>query len=657
MKKILISLGVIMAVAATAFGSIKVTSSLLGDTETASNNQIAAGAIDLKIDNTSYYNGELNPGTTWLAPADLDNGQLFFDFHDLKPGDWGEDTISLHVGSNEAWSCLDITLTKNDDISSTEPELKSPNETANDPNNVWDGELAPEITLIWWKDDGDNVLENDEPLLHQGLLSEMLTLSDKKLSLALADSTANPFEPAGPLQGDKTYYLAKAWCFGEMTLTPLTQDGAGNLTNPTIAQGFTCEDISGFNNITQTDAVIGDLKFSAVQARHNPHFRCIPETGPKIDLELTKSANPTTLLKGENTTFTVTATNLGPDPATGVVVTDLLPTGASYVSDDSAGSYVSGVWTIGNIAVAETKTLNIVATITVSGQVTNIAEVTVANEPDINITNNQDDASVAAGLQIDLSLQKSFNPTSVSVNANTILTLTVANAGPHDAHNVTVTDVLPAGLSYVSQSGNGTYDQNTGIWTVGTVTTGGSTTINLTVKVGTQGTHQNTAEVKTADEPDKDSTPNNGVATEDDQASASVYGEQTDLELDKTVNIHTAKQGESVVFTVTLTNKGPSTATNVQIKDNHPSGLPYVSHDVSGNGSYDPVTGIFTINSLAANHFARVDIYVDSNVTPNTYTNYAQVMAAGQHDPDSTPNNYPPFDEDDNASDSVTITL
>ena len=84
MKKILTSLAIVVGIGAIAGGA---TLAFLSDTETSSGNTFTAGAIDLKIDNTSYYNGEEYPTSTWQA-SDL-TGQLFFSFDDLKPDDQG----------------------------------------------------------------------------------------------------------------------------------------------------------------------------------------------------------------------------------------------------------------------------------------------------------------------------------------------------------------------------------------------------------------------------------------------------------------------------------------------------------------------------------------------------------------------------------------
>ena len=152
-----------LAVVTLAFATlVSGTVAYFSDTEESVGNTFQAGAIDLKIDNESYYNGPdglvLNQGTTWLDPTDLD-GHLFFNFLDIKPGDWGEDTISFHIDSNPAWVCVEIDVTANDDMDCTEPELgDDPECTEND--NPFDGDLAQELYFMFWNDDGDNVLED-----------------------------------------------------------------------------------------------------------------------------------------------------------------------------------------------------------------------------------------------------------------------------------------------------------------------------------------------------------------------------------------------------------------------------------------------------------------------------------------------------------------
>ncbi len=108
----------------------------------------------------------------------------------------------------------------------------------------------------------------------------------------------------------------------------------------------------------------------------------ISADAPIIDLELTKDVAPASVQVGEQTTFTISVINQGPDDATGVEVTDTLPAGLTYVSDNAGGAYdpATGVWTIGNLAVGETVSMEFVVTVDQAGTFTNVAEVTAANE-------------------------------------------------------------------------------------------------------------------------------------------------------------------------------------------------------------------------------------------------------------------------------------
>src|SRR3990172_4049269 len=169
MKRILISLAVITTTFSLAFGLSK---SFFSDTETSTGNTFEAGAIDLKIDNTSYYNGQPSTLTTWTLD-DLTN-QLFFNFTDVKPGDWGEDTISLHVDTNDAWACMDMNLTSDDDNTCTESELSDGDTCTEENGGVFDGELGSLINIIFWVDDGDNVLETDETPYFTGTVKNLL---------------------------------------------------------------------------------------------------------------------------------------------------------------------------------------------------------------------------------------------------------------------------------------------------------------------------------------------------------------------------------------------------------------------------------------------------------------------------------------------------
>ena len=110
---------------------------------------------------------------------------------------------------------------------------------------------------------------------------------------------------------------------------------------------------------------------------------------PEADLSLIKSSDSLSPAVGEDVTFTVQVQNAGPDPATGVTVTDKLPEGLALVtSSPSIGDYdaLSGVWTIGQIAPNASVSLQLVAQVLVGQSITNVAEVTTSDQFDPNST-------------------------------------------------------------------------------------------------------------------------------------------------------------------------------------------------------------------------------------------------------------------------------
>jgi predicted ribosomally synthesized peptide with SipW-like signal peptide len=267
-KKIILSLSIIGIVAAIAIGG---TIAYFSDTETSVGNTLTAGAIDLKIDNESYVtdkDGVLvrSDSTSWEL-KDLDGEDLFFNFSDLKPGDIGEDTISLHVNNNDAWACMSIDLTATPENDVTEPEAEIDQTHGPD-----EGEFQNELYFAFWADDGDNVYEEGEVIFAQGLVADLFNGAD----WALADSQANVWgHVAGtPLTGVTDYHVGKVWCYGALEEAPADEGVSNPVERETT--GFICNGES-VTNVSQTDGIEADVSFYAVQSRNNANFKCQKE--------------------------------------------------------------------------------------------------------------------------------------------------------------------------------------------------------------------------------------------------------------------------------------------------------------------------------------------------------------------------------------------
>jgi len=369
-------------------------------------------------------------------------------------------------------------------------------------------------------------------------------------------------------------------------------------------------------------------------------------TATSADLSLVKIVDDATPNVGGNVVFTITVTNGGPNTATNVTVTDQLPAGLTYVSDNGGGSYVpgTGVWTIASIANGASASLQITATVTASGSITNTAQVTASDQSDPNSTpgngvpteDDQDSAAIGA-TAADLSLVKIVSNATPAINTNVVFTITVTNGGPDGATGVVVEDPLPAGLTYVSDNGGGAYVPGTGVWTVGAIANGASASLQITATVTTFASVTNVAEVTFSDQVDPDSTPDNSAPAEDDYDSAAVDVPGADLSLAKTVNTTSPPLNSNITYTLTLTNAGPDTATNVTVFDQLPAGLTFVSSSTV-TGSYSNVTYLWSIPSLGVGQTATLQI-VATVTSTSPIVNTAQVQSADQGDPDSVPGN------------------
>jgi large repetitive protein len=424
-------------------------------------------------------------------------------------------------------------------------------------------------------------------------------------------------------------------------------------------------------NITSVGAVV--LEIVANASAMDGQMTVIDTRGPSVftadfpnvnvaDLSLSKTANTTMPAVGQNVTFTVTVNNAGPASATNVVVLDLLPAELTLVSaSPTQGTYsaASGQWAVGTIINGGSAALQLVVTVNSASQITNVAEVLSVDQtdpdstPGNNLPGEDDWASVVLmPAQADLSLTKSTSNVTPNVNENVTFTVVVTNAGPSTATGVTVSDPLPVGLTFVSANATrGNYSNITGIWNIGTVGVGESVTMQLIVRVTEPGNLSNTAQIATSDQFDPDSTPGNNAPTEDDQSTVTLTPQMADLSLAMTVDKASPNVGENVLFSITLSNAGPSTATGVTVTDRLPDGLSYVSSSATV-GSYNPATGVWTVNSLPVGGNATLQLTARV-ATVGSKTNIAEVTASQQFDPDSTPGNNVPT-EDDQVSVIVT---
>ncbi|MBC7117634.1 MAG: DUF11 domain-containing protein [Methanobacteriaceae archaeon] len=207
---------------------------------------------------------------------------------------------------------------------------------------------------------------------------------------------------------------------------------------------------------------------------------------PSADLGITKTVNSTAPRYGDTIKFTLNATNIGPNTAESVVVVDVLPTGLTYLSSTPTGVWDATArtvtWNLGTMAAGSSQTLEIIAQVaTTNAILINTATIT-GTVYDPYTANNTANATVTVAPEADLRIIKVVNQTVVNYLDTVKFTLTVANLGPDTATNVVVTDVLPAGLEFVSSTASqGTYTN--GVWTIGNLANGATATLDIIARV------------------------------------------------------------------------------------------------------------------------------------------------------------------------------
>ncbi len=324
----------------------------------------------------------------------------------------------------------------------------------------------------------------------------------------------------------------------------------------------------------------------------------------EVDLVLTKAVDLATAVAGQDQlvyTFTINHDTVSPSDAQNVVLTDVLPAGLTGVTINAPTATqtnfdnATGTVTVefDTIPVGETRTFTVTADIdeAVTGTLTNTASIAVDNETDLS--DNNDTAVTIVNPEFDVTITKDVNNPTPLPGETVTYDVVLVNSGPSTATGVVLTDDIPAGLSFVSGTLNGlaaTVVGNT--VTFPAITLGDDQSANaslvFTVSDTASGVITNTADVTT--DPGETNLLNN-----DDQAVITVTP-QVDISVVKTVDNASSLPGGNLVYTVTVTNSGPSTAVNVIATDTLPAGVTFVSGTGPNGAALTAVNGVVTVN-------------------------------------------------------------
>ena len=383
------------------------------------------------------------------------------------------------------------------------------------------------------------------------------------------------------------------------------------------------------------------------QASAQTHFTC---TAQQTDIQIVKTTSTPTVHPGDTVTFSLSVTNNGSTPAQNVVVNDTRPAGLNFVDSDSRCSGGNDTLTcnLGTLAPGQTITLqthysaySATSPACSIPSYTNTATVTTTTQ-ETNQSNNTSSVTVqCAGTSnptTDVSITKTA-PSSVNRGDALPYTLVIRNIGNSNADNVVINDPIPTGLTYVSANGatcaqalpsggafNGFITCN-----LGSMNAGSSKTVTLTFQTSGQttcGTVTNTASVTTNSQ---DSNGGNNQSSAQTQVQCPVQ-QNADLQIIKTASSPTAHPGDTVTFSLKVTNLGSTAAQNVVIDDVRPAGMNFVDSDSRCSGGNDTLhCNLGTINAgqsitIQSRYSAYSATSPDCSI-PN-YTNTATVSTS-----------------------------
>jgi uncharacterized repeat protein (TIGR01451 family) len=391
--------------------------------------------------------------------------------------------------------------------------------------------------------------------------------------------------------------------------TSVTTDGNGNASFTAIVDAA---DIGDSITSTATGPISGTSEFS----------RCVTVTaGAPIDsdLAITKADSPDPVTVGQTLTYTLTATNNGPANATGVTVTDTMPSGVTFVSATASQGTCSGTSTVtctlGNLNNGGSATVTIQVTPTAAGELSNTASIQ-GSQADPNQNNNSDTETTTVNAAIDLALTMTDSPDPVRVQQTLTYTLTATNHGPSGATGVLVTNTLPNGVTFGSATPSQGTCNGTGtvMCALGPLAAGGEATISIAVTPTQAGIITNSAVVQANE---AESNPANNSASESTTVTLSA-----DVTITKADDPDPVLVGQTLTYTLVATNNGPSAASNVVVTDDMPGGVSFVSAVPTQGTCTGSTTVSCSVGSLASGGSATITIRV-TPLAAGTLTNIA----------------------------------
>lgn len=369
------------------------------------------------------------------------------------------------------------------------------------------------------------------------------------------------------------------------------------------------------------------------------------------DLSVTDSGSPNPVTAGSNITYTQVVSNAGPSNCSTATFNETTPTNTTFVSiTPPTGWTCTGFPTqCTDPSVAPgSGTFTVVYKVSASAAAGTIIADTVnvaTTSHDTNTANNTastNDSVVTSGTAF-LVLTNSASPNPVNAGSNITYTQTLTNNGPAIAGGTVVAlfDAVPAGTTFVSQTGPAG-------WSCGVYSAPYYTCSTASLGVNATATFAFVVNVSPAAVPgttitqtDSTSSAPTGDSNPVNSANATTYvAGSADLSVTNTPNPVPVQAGNNIVYTQVVNNAGPSTATSVSLTDNLPANTTAVS--ISGPSGWTCTLGTLTCTdpSLAPSSPATITytVTVNSGVASGTNISETANVTSAVSDPNTSNN-------------------
>ena len=381
-------------------------------------------------------------------------------------------------------------------------------------------------------------------------------------------------------------------------------------------------------NITNNVNVTGTGHDSNLTNNNDSVSVSVPDC---VILDISKVANSTVIVAGENVGYTVTVTNHGPSVATNVVLKDIFNSkellNLQYSLNGKDWLDYNESVSLGDINVGADVTVYFRAKVNASvrGDVLNTVNITTSvDDARGNFTANE---TVNVMADTTLAVVKDAEIKELNPGDTVHFIVTVIAGGSSDSLNVNLNDILDAKLLDVAGATYAVDGVNKGSWTgsidLGNMLTGTAVTVDIWAKVLSSADRDvfNLVNVTSDEHP------------EGNTSNTTVHVRIVDLAVDKLVNDSVPKYLDMIEYTIVVVNNGPDKSFNVTVGDLLPDGVKFISSD----GQYDPVTGVWFVGDLDNNESATLKIVVQVIKVGNIINN-VNVTGTG-HDTNLTNNN------------------